>query len=82
MSSGSGKIERRTEFHWNRLLLQQELQSLKREQSHLKSKAEQRPLTGWESWRLTSIADEMMDLLSKFSGAKVPQETMIVSPRA
>lgn len=70
MAAQDTQIVRRDEAQWARVILKHELESLKREKEHLNSKAVERQLTGWEFTRLIAIADEMIELLSKFGSTQ------------
>ena len=50
---------------WEQDILVVELSQISREQMHLKSKAQERPLTEWETIRAIEIHQEITEILSK-----------------
>lgn len=65
--SPSGKyILSRNEAQWSVKLLRQDLEDLRREQNHLRSKRQERSLTQWESQRVFEISREIIELLRQF----------------
>jgi hypothetical protein len=69
----SSDIVRRNEAQWYVRLLRKDIEELRREQAHLRSKISERSLTDWESQRIREITVEIVDLLTKFTKISQPQ---------
>lgn len=63
----SGSTPTQQTRNWDEVLILQELKGLAREQKHLSSKSQERPLNTWESSRMGEIVEEILDLLTRIS---------------
>ena len=66
--SKSDRLEfsRRNTEQWDKRLLRKDLEDLRREQVHLRSKSYVRPLTDWELDRIYQISREIITLIKQF----------------
>ena len=60
------ELIQRNEAQWSIRLLRKELEELRREHVHLRSKSRERKLTEWELQRIIEISHEIMELLTRF----------------
>lgn len=64
--SQTNEIILRNEAQWSVRLLRKELEELRREHVHLRTKSRERKLTDWEIQRILEISREIMELLTRF----------------
>lgn len=57
-------IKSRNEQEWSKIILKAQIQQLKREEQHLKSKSHERTLTLWERMRLEEVIGELKETIS------------------
>lgn len=65
----STEIIVRNDRRWSAKLLRQDLEELRREQSHLRSKLSERALTDWELQRVREISQEIINILTKITAS-------------
>lgn len=57
------EIKNRNEQDWSKIILKAQIQQLRRERYHLKSKSQERVLTFWERMRLSEVVAELKDTI-------------------
>ena len=62
----SQDVLRRNEKEWSAKILRTDIEELRRERIHLRSKSYERPLTDWECQRISEISQEIIQLLKRF----------------
>lgn len=55
------EIKSRNEQDWSKIILKAQIQQLRRERYHLKTKSQERVLTFWEKIRLNEVVTELRD---------------------
>ncbi len=72
LRNSSREILKHSDRRWSARLLRQDLEELRREQLHLRSKLTERALTDWELGRVQEISQEIIKILGKISGIRIP----------
>ena len=60
-------IKSRNEQEWSKIILKAQIQQLRRERFHLKSKSQERQLTIWERMRLDQVISELKQTVEEIN---------------